>query len=417
LEVGLTENSTLKTQGFSKEEKYLLGIALTAILLVSVFAFLYFDVRTKYETLIENQKSLESKINNATSQMERLQALLKELTRSNTSLSSTLTPIQIYNLTKQSVVLIANRGYGLSGLRTVAEGSGFVYDTKGHIVTNNHVVEGAVEIQVTFPDGTVAKAELVGADAYSDLAVIKVDIPPENANMLLHPLTLGDSSLLVVGEPVYAIGNPFGLSGSMTEGIVSQLGRSIQAAGGYLIVDVIQIDAAINPGNSGGPLLNSKGEVIGITTAIATTTGTFSGVGFAIPSNLIKRVVPALIKTGHYYHPWVGVQGINMSPEIAEAMHINYTRGFLITAILPDSPAEKAGLRGGNKTVIVEDKEIPIGGDVIVGVDDRPIASIDELLTYLERYKSPGDVIRLLVVRDNVIIEVPLTLGERPYPP
>jgi len=411
------ENSNLKAQSFSKEEKYLLGIALTAILLVSVFAFLYFDLRTKYETLIESQKSLFSKLTNAVSSMERLQTTLKGLIRSNASLSATLTPPQIYNLTKRSVVLIANRGYGLSGLRTVAEGSGFVYDVEGHIITNNHVVEGAVEIRVTFPDGTVAKAKLVGADVYSDLAVIKVDIPAENANVLLHPLTLGNSSLLVVGEPVYAIGNPFGLSGSMTEGIVSQLGRSIQTEGGYLIVDVIQIDAAINPGNSGGPLLNGKGEVVGITTAIATTTGTFSGVGFAIPSNLIKRVVPALIETGHYYHPWVGVQGVDMTPEIAEAMNTNYTRGFLITAVLSDSPAEKAGLRGGNKTVIVEDKEIPIGGDIIVGVDDHPVASIDELLTYLERYKSPGDVIRLLIVRDNRAEEVYLTLGERPYPP
>jgi len=408
------ENSTTRPSSSSGYGKYVLTIALTAIILVGVFAFVYFDVQTKYNALVKTQERMEAKIESAEAQIGRLQALLQQLTRSNTSGPFALTPTQIYNMSKQSVVLIANRRYGIGGLKTVAEGSGFIYDKRGYIITNNHVVEGADKIRVTFPDGTVAEATLVGADVYSDLAVIKVDLPPEKASSLLRPLTLGNSSSLVVGEPVYAIGNPFGLSGSMTQGIVSQLGRSIQAKGGYSIVDVIQIDAAINPGNSGGPLLNGKGEVVGITTAIVTTTGTFSGVGFAIPSNLIKRVVPALIETGHYDHPWVGVQGVNMMPEIAEAMKTNYTHGFLVTAVFPDSPAERAGLRGGNKTIIVEDKEIPIGGDIIVGVDGHPILNVDELLTYLERYKSPGEVIHLLIVRNNTPQEVPLTLGKRP---
>lgn len=406
------ENSTAGLLGSSREERYLVTIALTAVILVSVFAFLYLDVRAKYDVLIERQERIQAQIENAQAQLEGLQTLLRELLRLNAS--RRLTPTQIYNMSKSSVVLIANRQYRVDGLKTVSEGSGFIYDRAGYIVTNNHVVEGAREIRVTFPDGTIMTATLVGADVYSDLAVIKVDVPPESASVLLRPLTLGNSSLLVVGEPVYAIGNPFGLSGSMTQGIVSQLGRSIQTKGGYSIVDVIQIDAAINPGNSGGPLLNSLGEVVGVTTAIATATGTFSGVGFAIPSNLMKRVIPALIETGHYHHPWVGIQGINMMPEMAEAMGTNYTRGFLITAVVPDSPAERAGLRGGSRTIIVEGREIPIGGDIIVGVDGRFVADVDDMLTYLERYKSPGDVVRLLIVRDNVPQEVFLTLGKRP---
>jgi S1-C subfamily serine protease len=283
---------------------------------------------------------------------------------------------------------------------------------EGHIVTNNHVIENAVEIEITFIDGTVAKATIIGSDPYSDLAVVKVNIPSEK----LHPVTLGNSSELVVGDPVAAIGNPFGLSDSMTVGIISQLGRELLAPGGYQIIDVIQVDAAINPGNSGGPLVNMKGEVVGVNTAIVSETGVFSGIGFAIPSDTAKRELQSIITTGQYKHPWMGISGLDIYSDLAETLGLKKIEGFLIVDVIESSPADKAGLSGGNEIVTVNGQQIKIGGDVIVGVDDINIRRINELVVYLERNRKPEDTIDLKIIRNNQEKWIQLILGERPPP-
>ena len=248
------------------------------------------------------------------------------------------------------------------GLQDYAEGSGFIYDVSGRIMTNNHVIEGAAEISVTLTSGNIKKATVVGTDPYSDVAVIKID----NSSETLYPVVLGNSSALIVGEQVVAIGNPYGLSGTITAGIISQVGRELSASGGYKIVDVIQLDAAINPGNSGGPLVNMMGEVVGMNTAIVSGS---TGVGFAIPSDTIKRELPSLIATGKYEHPWLGVSGNDVNPDIANAIGLNYSYGVLITDIVKGGPAEKAGLKGGATTMNIGGSLIKVGGDVIVELD------------------------------------------------
>jgi S1-C subfamily serine protease len=292
-------------------------------------------------------------------------------------------------------------------------GSGFVYDSNGDIITNNHVVEGADDITVTFLDGSAYDASIVGTDPYTDLAVIRANVPGE----LLAPLPLGDSSKLQVGEQVAAIGNPFGLSGSMTTGIVSQLGRLLPLAeveGGFSIPDVIQTDAAINPGNSGGPLLDIRGEVVGVNSAISSGTGEFAGVGFAVPSNTVKKIVPVLIEDGRYRHAWLGVSGTDLTPEIAEALNLKDTKGFLVIDIVADSPADKYGIRGGAKQVTVDGRQIRLGGDVITAIDDNPVRKIDDILIYIQREKSVGDELVLSIIRDGQPMDVTITLGERP---
>ena len=291
-------------------------------------------------------------------------------------------------------------------------GSGFVYDQNGNILTNNHVVEDANRIDATFSDGTIYRASVIGTDPYSDLAVIHVDSPKDK----LVPLPLGDSSKLQVGDPVAAIGNPFGLSGSMTTGIVSQLGRLLPLSDtrGFSIPDVIQTDAAINPGNSGGPLLNLRGEVIGVNSAIRSATGEFSGIGFAIPSNMVKKIALVLINDGAYKHPWLGVSGRDVTPEVADALGLKEARGFLVIDIVEDSPAAKYDIRGSDRDVILDDREVKLGGDVVVGIDDMEVRKIDDILVYLEREKSVGDQLRLTIIRDGEIVEISIILGERP---
>lgn len=291
-------------------------------------------------------------------------------------------------------------------------GSGFVYDQNGNILTNNHVVENANRIDATFSDGTIYRASVIGTDPYSDLAVIHVDSPKDK----LVPLPLGDSSKLQVGDPVAAIGNPFGLSGSMTTGIVSQLGRLLPLSDtrGFSIPDVIQTDAAINPGNSGGPLLNLRGEVIGVNSAIRSATGEFSGIGFAIPSNMVKKIALVLINDGVYKHPWLGVSGRDVTPEVADVLGLKEAKGFLVIDIVEDSPAAKYDIRGSDRDVILDDREVKLGGDVVVGIDDMEVRKIDDILVYLEREKSVGDQLRLTIIRDGEIVEVSIILGERP---
>jgi len=306
-----------------------------------------------------------------------------------------------------SISVIKKSSYGDSA----SFGSGFIFDKAGHIITNNHVVENTKKISVTFVDGKSYSAEVIGTDPYADIAVIKIDVNPE----YLNPLPIGDSSILRVGEQVAAIGNPFGLSGSMTSGIVSQLGRLLPVQGtSFSIPDVIQTDAAINPGNSGGPLLNMQGEVVGINTAIYSSDGSFSGVGFSIPSDLVLKIVPSLITTGEFQHPWVGISSANITPDLAELLNLEYAKGVLIMTVMKDSPADKAGLRGSSQTAITNDVEYTIGGDVILSIDDTEIRQVNDLLTHLQREKNVGDIMNLEVLRDGKMIDIVLTLESRP---
>jgi 2-alkenal reductase len=296
------------------------------------------------------------------------------------------------------------------------EGSGFVVDTEGHIVTNNHVVADTTELRVTFFDGTTVPASVVGADPDSDLAVIKVDVPPES----LRPIVWGDSDQLHVGQRAIAIGNPFGYENTLTSGIISGLSRSLPAlTTKYRIPDIIQTDAAINPGNSGGPLLNSQGEVVGINSAIVPNLSqsgerSFLGVGFAIPSNLAQRVVPALITEGVFDHPWLGFEGMDVIPEIASAMNLPEAKGALVTRTIPGSPADKAGLRGGNQEIQVLGQPLTIGGDVIIAIDGQGVRRFDDILSYLNRRTEVGQEVQLTIIRDGAIETVTVTLGKRP---
>lgn len=294
-------------------------------------------------------------------------------------------------------------------------GSGFVYDNNSHIITNYHVVNGGKgdKLDVTFPDGTVYHATLIGSDPFTDLAVLYVtDVPKDK----IVPLPLANSSAARVGEQVAAFGNPFGLSGTMTDGIISGVGRIIpsQEAGDFSIPDVIQTDAPINPGNSGGPLLNTRGEVIGINSAIFSTTGQFAGIGFAIPSNTISKVVPSLVTTGSFKHSWLGISGTDMTSGIADALGLKEPRGFLVVDVVQGSPAAKAGIRGGDKQATIDGRPIKLGGDVIVGIDGKTVRKIDDILVYLEREKSIGDTITLTVLRNGQEQNINVILGSRP---
>ena len=291
-------------------------------------------------------------------------------------------------------------------------GSGFVYDTHGHLITNEHVIQGAKEIIVTFLDGRSYKAEIIGADGYTDIAVLHVNTSKDT----LTPLLIGDSSQLKVGESIVAIGNPFGLSGSMTAGIVSQRGRLLQAGGtAFQIPDIIQTDAVVNPGNSGGALLNMYGHVVGMNTAIQSSTGFFTGVGFAVPSQTIAKIVPYLIRDGEYRHPWIGVIGTDINPNLAEAAGLDDTRGFMIISVVDDGPAQKSGLRGADAKKTIDGVDYSVGGDVVVAIDGKVIRSIDDILVHLQRSKSVGDTIVLGILRDGQQIELTLILEQRPY--
>jgi len=326
------------------------------------------------------------------------------------SSKSSLTLVELFEKSEESVVKIKVERIG-SATDTGGLGSGFVYDNLGHIITNAHVVDGANKTTVTFLDGSQYSAEIIGEDRFTDIAVIKVSEKPR----LLHPLQIGDSSLLQVGEQVAAIGNPFGLSGSMTSGIVSQMGRLMAAPDtAFSIPDVIQTDAAINPGNSGGPLLNMKGQVIGINTAILSGTGEFAGVGFAIPSNTISKIVPALIEDGKYHHPWIGITGQDIDPDLAQALGLEQTKGFMIITVVDGSPADKAGLKGRTITLETGGKAYPAGGDIIISVDDKEVRKISDILIHLQREKSVGDTMVLGVLRDGEFLHITLELVERP---
>ena len=323
--------------------------------------------------------------------------------------SKTLSLIDIFEKAEPGVVRV-NTQRNQTEVETGGVGSGFVFDKKGHIITNAHVIENSTKTIVTFLDGRSYNAQIIGVDEYTDIGVIKVDADLK----LLHPLSLGNSSNLQVGEPITAIGNPFGLSGSMTSGIVSQMGRLLPSGSGYSIPDVIQTDAAINPGNSGGPLLNMKGDIVGINTAIRSSTGEFTGVGFAIPSQTVEKIVPILISEGEYKHPWIGISGRDIDPDMANVLGLKDALGFLIITVVEDSPASDAGLIGSNKTIEVEGKNYPIGGDVIVSVDGIDVRKIDDILIHLQRVKTVGDEMDLEILRGNGTTNVTIILQERP---
>lgn len=330
---------------------------------------------------------------------------------------------EIFNMTESSVVQVTSTRPTSSALvlgngqqipqDDIALGSGFVYDQDGHIITNYHVISDPNSVEVRFVDGDSYPAKVIGKDPYSDIAVLQ--ITDDGFQKQIPPLKASNSSSLQVGEQVIAIGNPFGLSGTLTSGVVSQMGRVLpNDITGYSISNVIQTDAAINPGNSGGPLLNTQGELVGMNTAIFSNTGLYSGVGFAIPSNMVQKVVSSLLKNGSYEHPYMGISGITLSPEVSNASGLNDTKGILVVDITADSPADKAGLRGGDVLTTVDGQEIRLGGDVIVAIDNQSMRAMEDLLSYLEGRKVVGDSIELLVIRDGKPQHIDLVLAARP---
>lgn len=294
-------------------------------------------------------------------------------------------------------------------------GSGAVIDDLGHIVTNYHVVKDEAKLEVTLPDKTKVNAEVVGTDPNNDLAVIQVKVPRGK----LTAIPLGTSRGLLVGQKVLAIGNPYGLERTLTAGIVSSLGRSIQADNGRILQDIIQTDAAINPGNSGGPLLNSQGQIIGINTAILSPGGSNSGsigIGFAIPVDTVKRITTDLITNGYVRHPWTGInRTLTLSdyPGLTRALGIDADSGFMIVDVFPNSPASKAGLQGYSRAVQWGFRTLPVDGDIVVEFQGKPVNNVQELLSEVDRYKA-GDKVTMTIMRGNRRVQVPMTLEDTP---
>ncbi|HID52019.1 MAG TPA: PDZ domain-containing protein [Anaerolineae bacterium] len=286
-------------------------------------------------------------------------------------------------------------------------GSGFVYDREGHIVTNFHVIQNAESIEVGLSDALTVPARVVGVDPPNDLAVLKVDVPPEQ----LFPLELGSSADLRVGERAIAIGNPFGLDRTLTTGVISALGRPLRTENNITIFNVIQTDAAINPGNSGGPLLDSRGRVIGVSTAIQAGA---QGIGFAVPVDTVKRVVPALIADGKYEHPWLGFQGYAITPVLARALQLPVEEGILVAQLYQNGPAHQASLQGAQQEVIIGNRRYLVGGDIVTAVNGEPVTDWTSLFEYLELETQVGETITLTVIRDGQTKELDLTLMAQP---
>jgi len=328
--------------------------------------------------------------------------------------------IGVYNRASSGVVNITNRSYAYDFFfRPVPQegtGSGFVYDLEGHIVTNYHVIEGADELYVTLPDETTLPAQVVGADPSNDLAVLKIEAPPE----ALHPIPLGESSGLRVGQFVVAIGNPFGFERTLTVGVISALGRVIESPDESFIGEIIQTDAAINPGNSGGPLLDLTGRIVGVNTAIVSPSQASAGIGFAVPADTVRRVVPELIARGYYPHPWLGVNYVwNLTPERARllrqvGMEVPVEQGVLIIETAPGGPAARAGLRGGQRQVRIGRTILPVGGDILTAIDGQAIATERDLARYLDTRTQVGQTVQLTVWREGRELTVSVVLAERP---
>lgn len=319
--------------------------------------------------------------------------------------------VDLYQRLNSSVVNITVYLTQNGQLAPYAQASGFVYDDQGHILTNAHVVHGTDAVDVTFSDGLIREASVVGEDLNSDLAVIKVALPDG-----IKPIPLGSMDELAVGQSVVAIGNPFGLEGTLTRGIISALGRTIPALTIYSIPQAIQTDAAINPGNSGGPLLNLNGEVLGVNAQIETnsTSNSNLGIGFAIPVSIIRRVAPALIESGHYDWPWLGVSGFDVNPYTVKAMNLAVEQGAYVSTVTEGGPALAAGLKGTTETINQDGHIVEIGGDVITEIDGQPVKTFDDMLVYLSLNTSPGQTVKLTILRDGKYQDVSLQLGTRP---
>ena len=321
--------------------------------------------------------------------------------------------IGVYEKVADGVVNVTSTAvqmdFFLNAFPAQGSGSGSIIDTKGHILTNHHVVANAQKLEVTLADGSKWPAKLIGSDPDSDLAVIKIEAPREK----LKVVSMGDSKNLRIGQKVLAIGNPFGLQRTLTTGIISSLGRTIRSEVGTMIEDVIQTDAAINPGNSGGPLLNSDGEIVGINSAILSPSGGNVGIGFAIPVNTAKRIIPELISKGYVTYPWIGATIQSLIPEMAKNLKLKIERGAMISEVVKGGPADKAGLKGGNQKIQVGNMILLAGGDIVVKADQHDVKTNDELIHYI-RERKPGDTIILKVLRKDSFIDVKVTLGERP---
>jgi len=321
--------------------------------------------------------------------------------------------ISIYRRVGPGVVnitsVVIERDFFFNPIPREGAGSGSIIDSDGHILTNHHVIQDSAKLEVTLSDQSKWPARFVGADPDNDLAVIKIDVPEEK----LRVITMGDSSKLKVGQKVLAIGNPFGLDQTLTTGIISSLGRSIRSGAGVLIQDVIQTDAAINPGNSGGPLLDSTGKIIGINSAIISPTGASVGIGFAIPVNTAKRIVPELIKKGYVSYPWIAASVYPLIPEFAKFLGLKVERGAVISKVVKGGPVDRAGLRGGDKQVRVGNSLILVGGDVIVEMDGKEVLSSDDLIRMIRDHR-PGESVELKVLRKGKFLRIKVTLGEKP---
>ena len=344
------------------------------------------------------------------------------------SFSSSMSPLpHIFKEVENSVVQItsklSNDGQDIiinsspSQSQSTILGSGFVYDKEHHIVTNSHVVDKSKTVDITFVDGNTYTASVIGNDPYSDISVLEItdssSFLSSGQNSTVNPLVMGNSSKLEVGQEIIAIGNPFGLGDIMTTGIVSQIGRLLpNPHTGFTIADGIQTDAVINPGNSGGPLLNMQGQVIGINTAVSSSSGIFSGVGFAIPSNTISRIVQVLIQKGSYAHPWLGISGGSITPDLAQSVNLpkNF-KGVIVGSVQSGSPADKAGLRGASQDIMNLNPQI---GDIITAIDNHPVRRIDDIINYIESHKSVGDVVNVKANRNGKAINLGLILQPRP---
>ncbi len=372
-----------------------------------------------YSTVSEKINTLQKQLSTLQQQVVNLQSA-NNATNQNTAyiLGGNVSLSLLYEQVKNSIVVIRGILVQQDIFRHIyysqVQGTGFIYNFTGEMVilTNYHVISSAINITVTFVNGNGYMASALGSDPYSDLAVLSTDAPYSEYD----PLDIVSSSTLKVGDPVITVGTPYGLTGSMTTGIVSAMGRTIteEESGTYAIADVIQTTALLNPGNSGGPLLNYKGQVVGITTAIVSGS---QGLSFAIPSSTILREIEALCKEGSYnQHPWLGVSGTDMTYEIAGALNVNMTYGWLVTQVTSNGPADKAGLRGGTSQVLVVGEWVIIGGDIIIAVDGTRITNMDDLLTYLETNTAPGQTINLTIIRNNQTMTLRVELGTRPSP-
>jgi S1-C subfamily serine protease len=381
--------------------------AIAVIVIASILGNLY-----TYQIFSDKATRLENRV---TGLQVQISALTDALGNSTQVVLENATLSELYERVIDSIVLI--RGYVESGVlgkaATEATGSGFIHNYSGQMIiaTNFHVVQDATGITVTFRNGHSCPATVLGSDAYADLAFLSAEAPPEE----FKPLPIVSSKLLHTGDLVIAVGNPYGLTGTMTTGIVSQLGRTITdpLATGYSIAQVIQISTPINPGNSGGPLLNSKGQVVGITTAVVTDS---QGIGFAVPSDMILREVSFLAAGTSYPHPYVGVKGLDMRYELAEEMGTSTTYGWLVVEVFSHSPAERAGLRGATFEGDIYGQTVALGGDIILAINGTDTINGDAVSSYLEEYTFPDQTVMLTVEREGSEIAVPLVLGTRPPP-